>query len=74
MFTYAEGGGDHGNTKHFRRRIQLLMEYVKAGFAVLTKVPSEFNVADMASKQSVRDLFFRHRDMSFTGPFNHVGY
>ena len=68
-FVYGEGGGDDGRTKHMRRKNANVAEYIKSGLAVMIKVDSSSNIADMQTKQGyvVSFVFLRHG--LFNGPF-----
>ena len=68
-FVYGEGGGDYGRTKHMRRKIANVAEYIKSGLAVMIKVDSASNIADMMTKQGYVASFVFLRYGLFNGPF-----
>ena len=68
-FVYGEGGGDYGRTKHMRRKIANVAAYIKMGVAVMIKVDSNANVADILTKQGYVASYIFLRDGLFNGPF-----
>ena len=68
-FVYGEGGGDYGRTKHMRRKIANVAEFIKSGLAVMIKVDSASNIADMLTKQGLVASFLFLRYGLFNGPF-----
>lgn len=68
-FNFMDSGGCHQNTKHFRRRIHAVAEFIKEKIAVVVKVESKNNCADACTKQNDAETSTFHGDMIFDGPF-----